>query len=467
MNVLLISCRKLDWMQASKGTIPLPLLYLAAVLRAAGFTPTILDLSTRDHPAGTANDEADLEVIRRYVSEHDPAMVGFNCFVSQHFPFIAKAATRIKGMSPSIHVTVGGSHPTLFAEEILQNCPDIDSVVVGEGEEQIVALARAIQKGRLSELESVQALAYRFDGRVLVTPRLNYLADLDALPQPAWDLIRLEDYYSDHTGWHNPKNMNIQLSLPILTSRSCPFQCNFCACHKTMGRTFRMRSPAKVVDEIESLNREYGANYFGFIDDNINLDKRHVIEICNEILARKLDIQFEPTCGLYLGQVDQEIANSLARAGCVFARLPVEHGNDHMRNQIIGKNLPREQIFRAKRVLKDCGMRVSTMSIMGFPEETAATLQDTYDLLIELNADLNYVFNLIPFPGTRLFEQALSEGLLLGHFDTANLWRGEADLDPVQKEQQYYLKPRNMSFAEMDLFREKFNSIRVMNPALK
>lgn len=467
MNVLLISCRKLDWMQESKGTIPVALLYLAAVLRDAGYIPTIVDLSISPTEIGRSPDKSSLESIRQAIEKHEPALIGFNCFVSQHFPFITKAAKYIQNISPDIHITVGGAHPTLFAEDILKNCPDIDSIILGEGEEQIVALAKAVEKQKISDLKSVQAIVYRLNEKVLNNPRISYISDLDALPEAAWDLIRLEDYYSDHTGWHNPKNMDIQLSIPIITSRSCPFNCNFCACHKTMGRTFRMRSPKKIVDEMEHLNKEHGMNYFGFIDDNVNLNKEHVIGICDQIIQRKLDIQFEPTCGLYLGRVDEEIAYSLGKAGCVFARLPVEHGNDYMRNTVIGKNLSREQIFRAKKLLKENGMRVSTMSIMGFPEDTSATLQDTYDLLIELDADLNYVFNLIPFPGTRLFSQANQEGLLLGHFDTSSLWRGEADLDPVQKIQQYYLKPRNMSFEEMDVFREKFNNIRVMNPDLK
>jgi radical SAM superfamily enzyme YgiQ (UPF0313 family) len=230
-----------------------------------------------------------------------------------------------------------------------------------------------------------------------------------------------------------------------------------------MGRTFRLRSPKHVVDEIEHLNKEYGMNYFGFIDDNVNLNKDHVIDICTQIVQRKLNIQFEPTCGLYLGRVDEDIAYALGKAGCVFARLPIEHGNDYMRNTIIGKNLPRDQIFRAKKLLKDNGMRVSTMCIMGFPEDTTQTLQDTYDLLVELNADLNYVFNLIPFPGTKVFEQAKKEGLLLTSFSEEQIWKGEIDLDPVQKVQQYYLKPRDMSLEQLDYFRSKFNEIRIMN----
>ncbi len=463
MNILLISCEKLSWMQDTKGTIPVPLIYLAAVLRQSGFNPTILDLSIAAMESNNAPKKDSFTIIDDHIRQNDPGLIGFNCFVSQHLPFIIKAARHIRKTTPDIHITVGGAHPTLFAEDILNNCPEIDSVILGEGEMQIAALATAIEKRRLSDMESIQAIAYRVNNKVMSNPRRNYVTDLDMLPTAAWDLLNLKDYYSDHAGWHNPKHFDIQLSIPILTSRSCPFKCNFCACYRTMGRTFRMRSPIKVVDEIEYLNKEHGMNYFGFIDDNVNLNKQHVLEICHQIIRRKLDIQFEPTCGLYLGRVDEDIAYALGKAGCVFARLPIEHGNDYIRNVIIGKNLPREQIFRAKKLLKNNGMRVSTMCIMGFPEDTPESLQDTYDLLIELNSDLNYVFNLIPFPGTKVFDQAKEEGLLLSNFSEDQVWKGDIDLDPVQKVQQYYLKPRNMSFEQLDYYRDKFNDIRIMN----
>lgn len=466
MNILLINCRQLEWMQESKGTIPVPLLHLASVLRVSGYHPIILDLSTIVVDEGVDPDQFILDMIDSSIEKTSPPLVAFNCFVSQHFPFIRKAAIHIRKHAPEIHISIGGVHPTLFAEEILANCSEIDSIIMGEGEEQICALAQAVAQQSLSGLSDVQAIAYRHLGRIHLNPRRHFITNLDSLPEPAWDLIDLTHYFADHSGWHNPKQMDIKLSIPILTSRSCPFDCNFCACHKTMGRTFRKRSPVKIVDEIEKLHKDLEMNYFGIIDDNVNLSKEHILGICNEIVRRKLDIQFEPTCGLYLGTVDRDISEALGKAGCVFARLPVEHGNDYIRNVVIGKKLHREQIFNAKKLLKENGMRVSTMSIMGFPEDTLETLQDTYDLLLELNADLNYVFNLIPFPGTRLFDQALEEGLLLGHYDTSALWKGEADMDPVQRIQQYYMKPRNMSLEELDYFREKFNSIRVMNPNL-
>jgi radical SAM superfamily enzyme YgiQ (UPF0313 family) len=462
MNILLIACPKLEWMQDSKGSIPVSLLYLAAVLRQAGFSVHILDLSVmKSDPEVDSFDNLMLK-INNTVSDVDPAIIGFNCFVSQHLPFIMRVSKQLRKTLPKVHITLGGAHPSIFYKDILANCSEFDSVIVGEGEEQIVALANCVEK-KTNEFDHIHSFAYRVNGAIAYNQRNGYITDLDLLPDASWDIINFPDYFSDHSSWHNPKKHDIKISAPIITSRSCPFSCNFCACHKTMGRGFRKRSPKRVVGEIEHLHREYGIRYFGFIDDNVNLHKSHVIEICDEIQRRRLDIQFEPTCGLHLASMDDDIAKALSRAGCVFARLPIEHGNEYIRNKIIGKNLNREQIFRAAKSLRKYGMRISTMSIMGFPEDTTQTLQDTYDLLMELKADLNYVFNLIPFPGTKVFEQAKNEGLLLSAFSEEQIWKGDIDLDPVQKVQQYYLKPKNMSFEELDYFRNKFNGIRIMN----
>jgi radical SAM superfamily enzyme YgiQ (UPF0313 family) len=449
-------------MQDSKGTIPVSLLHLAAVLRKAGFCPHILDLSVIKTCAETDPFDNLMLIINHKISETDPAVIGFNCFVSQHLPFILRVSGQLRKTFPGLHITLGGAHPSIFYKDILANCPEFDSVIVGEGEEQIVAVADCV-KNKTNDFSNIHSFAYRVNGALVYNKRNNYISDLDQLPDPSWDIINFSDYFGDHSSWHNPKKHDIRISAPILTSRSCPFSCNFCACHKTMGRGFRKRSPKRVAGEIEYLHREYGINYFGFIDDNVNLDKTHVMEICDEIIRRRLDIQFEPTCGLHLASMDDDIAKALSKAGCVFARLPIEHGNEFIRNKIIGKNLSREQIFRAAGSLKKFGMRISTMSIMGFPEDTKKTLQDTYDLLMELKADLNYVFNLIPFPGTKVFEQAKNENLLLSNFSEEQVWKGDIDLDPVQKVQQYYLKPKKMSFEELDYFRDKFNQIRVMS----
>jgi len=215
------------------------------------------------------------------------------------------------------------------------------------------------------------------------------------------------------------------------------------------------------------LHEKYGQNYFGFIDDVVNLHKHHFIDILNEIVRRNLNIQFETTCGLHLGTLTEDVINAMAEAGCVFARLPVEHGNDDMRNMIIGKHLKREKIYDAVASLKKHKIFTSSMFIMGFPEDTSETVQDTYDMICDLKLDLNYVFNIIPFPGTKLFEQARRDNLFIGDFSVDELWKGKINLDPVADEARFFIKPYNMGIDELMHFRKLFDATQFFSEDAK
>lgn len=115
-------------------------------------------------------------------------------------------------------------------------------------------LADNLQSKNTSKFSNIPSFAYRNENRsISYNKRSEYIGDLDSLPEPAWDMINISDYYADHATWYNPKKLNFNACIPILTSRSCPFSCNFCACYATMGRKFRKRSPKKVVDEIQML----------------------------------------------------------------------------------------------------------------------------------------------------------------------------------------------------------------------
>src|SRR5208337_4375395 len=126
----------------------------------------------------------------------------------------------------------------------------------------------------------------------------RFIGDLDEIPFPAYDLINLKDYYHDTSNWLNPKNLPINTSISILSSRSCPMRCNFCSMFMVMGPKWRCRSPQNVVDEIEYLYHKYNHRHFSFMDDNLTLKKSHVLEICNQIIERNLNIQFETPNGI-------------------------------------------------------------------------------------------------------------------------------------------------------------------------
>ena len=461
MKVLLIAPPRLPDLRAIKSTMPpMALLYLASALRAHNHTPAIYDLSIVPGLT-TASRDGVPEELEQSIAQFEPDLFAINCYTSLHFPAVTYIVQLLRMKYADIPVVMGGAHSSLFPVEILENCSSIDYVVGGEGEEQLVEIAKALSlDGSKADFSHIQSLAWRKDGVVVHQHRKSFVEDIDKLPDPAWDLIELSDYYTDHSDWNNPKRLVFNLAVPILSSRSCPFSCNFCAAYTTMGRKFRMRSPKRVVDEIQMLHECHGENYFSFLDDNMNLNKSHILGICSEIGRRGLNIEFETLSGLHMPSLDNEVIDALDRAGCVFVRLAIEHGNDRMRNEIIGKRLDREKIYEVCAAFKNKqNIRTASMFIMGFPEDTCQTLEDTRKMILDLQLDFNQVSNLLPFPGTRVFEQASRDGLLLHNYNADRLWAGETCLDATESD--FFIKPSGMTLEELATYRAVFDELRL------
>lgn len=462
MRVLLIAPPRLPNLKECTGSIPTSLLYLASALRSGNHTPVVHDLSIAT--GLTTDSREDLtEALQKSIDQFSPELFAITCLTTLHYQSVVHIAKLLREYYPKTKIVVGGVHPSLFPKEILINCDYIDYVVIGEGEEQITQLANALSiNGSCVDLSHIQSFAWRKHGEIVYQPRKSFLADLDKLQDPAWDLINFSDYHSEHSQWNNPKNLSFKLAVPILSSRSCPFNCNFCAAYRTMGRKFRMRSPVRVVDEIQRLYERFGENYFSFIDDNMNLDKNNILQICSEICRRNLVIQFETLSGIHIESLNNEVIDALEQAGCVFVRLPFEHGNDYIRNEIIGKRLDRKKIYDVCSAFnKKPNIRTAGMFIMGFPEDTCETLEDTRKMILDLQLDLCWVFNLLPFPGTRLFEQASKDGLLLHNYNLDRLWAGETSMDLTQGDSPFYIKPYAMSVEELMKYRIIFDKLRI------
>lgn len=458
MKTLLISSFTFGDVSRIDIAPPLNLLYIAAVLRNIGILPELFDLNLIPVSDGSMAEEERLKAIRSKLIECKPDILGISCLTTAHFPFMRKLASAAKEISPTVKIILGGVHASLFAREILENCSDFDFIIIGEGEKQIAQLTLAIEEGRLEDLSHIQSMGWITpSGKVQINPRKNYIENLDSITMPAWDLIDFSRYYRDHSNWYNPKQHEIKISIPILSTRSCPYDCNFCSAHATMGRGFRKHSPVRVVDEIEYHVNTFGHNYFGFADDNLTLEKQHVLGVCNEISRRGLDIQFESFNGYNLASLDNEVVEALASVGCIYAILPIEHGSDQMRNGIIGKKLPKEKIFEVMELYKKYKIQTRAMFIMGFPEDTAETLGETKKMIEELDPDMADVFTLIPFPGTKVFKQIVRDKLMIGNIDITQLWAGMLPLDT--KGSESYIKPYKMTIDELRLWRKTFDDI--------
>jgi len=434
------------------------LLHLAAMLRANNHEPMIVDLNNSVvHNQKEKYLDYCKRIIIKSLNEFKPDLVGINCLFSGVFPDVLEFAKSVKSYSSDLKIAIGGIHPTSHYKEILTNCMDIDFVAIGEGENTIIALTAAIKSKNKKMLDEIKSFAYRNDeGEVKVNHQKNYIEDLDSLPMPAWDLITLNKFEMKLDTYYNPKNLPMRFKAAIFSSRACPLACNFCDMFLVMGKKHRKRSVNTIVNEIELLNKDYDVNYFSFMDDQLTLNRSHIIELCDEIIKRKLNIQFDTPNGLWINSLREEMISKMAEAGLVSASLAIEHGDKHIRNNVIGKNLEEKKIFEVAEMLKKNNVMSSALFIMGFPEETNETLKKTYDMMNELQFDRMAVNTLVPLPGTSLYKQVIKDKLLIHHWNLDELWK-----TPISLQQgEFVVKPYNMDVDDLHKWREKFNSIR-------
>lgn len=439
------------------------LLHLAAILRANNHDPIILDLNNIVvHSKKENYMEYCKNLIIDNLNKHKPELVGLNCLFSGVFPDVLKFAKIIKEHSKDIKTAIGGIHATTFPIEILTNCNDIDYVAIGEGENSIVALSAYIKTRNEKILESIKSFAYRDkNGEIKINKEKNYIEDLDSLPMPAWDLINLQKFEMNLDHYHNPKKLPIKYKAAIFSSRACPLACNFCDMFLVMGKTHRKRSIKSIVDEIEVLNKTYGVNFFSFMDDQLTLNRSHIMGLCDEIQKRKIKMMFNTPNGLWVNSLREEVIAKMVETGLVYANLAIEHGDDHIRNNIIGKNLDRKKIFEVNALLKKYKVKTVGMFLMGFPEDTDETLQNSYNMMEELQLDNYSTQTVIPFPETKLFKQVVKDNLLLGNWNLNELWKTPITLGQYGQKKGFLIQPYNMSIESLYKWREKFDQIKM------
>lgn len=434
--------------------LPSSLLYLTAVLQKNGDEIKILDfktLTSKFEKSGCPQNFYE-NILIDTIKDFQPSLVGFGCLYSGHFPDILKFSALIKGRFKKIPIILGGIHPTIYCFEILANCLSIDWIILGEGEHSIIQLVNTVKSNRY-EFEKINGFAFRKNGKVVVNPKTYYIEDLDNIPFPAYDLISLKDYYVDTSDWHNPKKLPINTSIPIISSRSCPNRCPFCSMFMVMGPKWRTRSPKNVVDEIEYLYHKYNHRHFSFMDDNLTLKKEHILGICDQIIKRKLNIQFETPNGISTSTLDKEVLEAMVSAGLVRVSFAIESGSDFIRNTIMKKYLNRKKIFEIVRLAKKYKqLYIKAFFIIGVPEETEDTLMDTYNMIKEINVDRVYIQNIVPYPGTKIFEQALKDRLFVD-INLNDLYKSDALYMTNYK--RFFIKPYKLDLAELHKFRAK------------
>lgn len=442
--------------------IPLSLLYLAGTSRLVSDT-RILDLNVlkkkhlESHAGG---DFPYLEAVEQEVARLKPDFVGITCLFSEQFGMVLNIADSVKKVHPTAITVLGGMHPTIFYKDILENCPNVDAMVIGEGEKTL----EKVLTYDFEKWDTIEGFAFKDrEKQVRVNENIPFIQDLDALAPPAYDLFNFEDYRLDSSGWYNPKKFDIGTSAPVLTSRSCPYKCSFCGMNLVMGTSFRSRSAEVVFKEMEYLYHEHNVRYFNIMDDNFTLDKKRIKKICQYIIDAKIDISFDMPNGIMTTTLDDDVIDALAEAGFAYCFLAIESGSDYIRNKVMHKQLSLETIYRVvKSFRRHPQIHLAAFFLMGMPEETRETLDETYKLIEELDLDSFKMSVATPFPGTKLFDQCMRDKLFLTDDERLNsLWRDTnwyqriLNVDPP-----YFFKPYKMEIDELEEYAEKFEALR-------
>lgn len=415
-KVLLINPPSPVWMKQKERNIPLGILYLSSSIKKHGHEVRFIDVNNEQISLHLNEGTLDLEEyykrrISKVFSGFQPDLVGISVHYSGRFKAGIELAERLKMESADIPIVIGGIHPSIFPEEILNEYKCIDFILQGESEGTIVELVECL-RGNEAGYADIDGLGYRVKNRVIINKKTQFIDDVDRIPFPDYDLVDIKEYYFDTSQWFNPKELPINLNIHILSSRSCPHHCSYCSMFLAHGPRYRMRSAINVLDEIKYLYDRFEQRYFSFMDDNFTLNRRRTLEICRGIIDKGLDIQFDTPNGLAINSLDHEIIEALVAAGMVKCCLAVESGSPAIRNKI-GKKLPQEKIYSVIESIRGFpGLVFNTFFIVGFPDETVETLDETYELIRNLKLEKAIISFATPFPGTELFRECMEKGLL-------------------------------------------------------
>lgn len=375
---------------------PVTMVTMATMLRNFGHSVSILD-----SPA----EGLDFPAVLTAVELISPDIV----YINTATPTIdddAYAAECIKNISAKPAITVlYGIHPSCRYSELMQKHSAIDVCIIGEPEYTARDLAAAFSTD--ADLHSVTGIAFIDQSRTLiVTAQRPHIMNLDDLPLPDWSLIDTGNYRLP---------LNNEKFLLINTNRGCPYRCTFCNAFTYYGRTPRHRSIGHIMGELTNDVEQHGITNFMFWAEEFILDKKFVLELCTAIDNSGLDIKW--VCNSRVDAVDAEVLTAIRKAGCWNIAFGIESGVQKILDAV-GKGITLEQIRSAVSMAKQAGLQVTGHVIIGFPEDTQATIATTGKFINSLELDFVQYYCAMPYPGTALLNEAFENGWL-----TTDDWR--------------------------------------------
>ncbi|NQT22047.1 MAG: radical SAM protein [Candidatus Omnitrophica bacterium] len=369
--------------------MPISLPSTAGLLRKGGHDVKILDCVV---------DKKDISEILNIIEEFSPSLAIVNISTATYYDDLY-IVDMVKTKFPFIHLTGIGNHVSSLPEAVLSESK-LDSIILGEPEfTSHLLLSRLSEKKNISDIEG---FAWRDkDGKVTVNKKRYFNENLDEIPFPARDLMDNKKY--------TLPIINEPYAL-IISSRGCPYDCIFCTANQYYGKTLRLRSPEKIIAEIEEVRTKYGVRNVTMWSDTFTLDREFVVKICNLLIAKRLGVRW--MCNSRVDKVDPGLLELMKKSGCMGISYGIESGNQEILDNI-KKKITILHIKNAIKWTRQAGIESLVHVIFGLPGETRETIEETTNFIIELDPDYAQFYCAIPFPGTEFYNICKKNGWLI------------------------------------------------------
>lgn len=367
---------------------PLGLASIAAWLEQEGLQADILDCFA--HPD---SDRRLCEQLRR----ERPAWLGFSCTTSSFLDGV-RLAQLAKAELPGIRTVFGGPHVSALKEKVLQGYPAVDFVVAGEGEESLAELLA----GGWEEPAKVPGVVWRDGDTVRFSGYRQRGIELDRLPFPAYEKLAGFPQFYKLPIFNYPKAPNTS----CISSRGCPYACSYCD-RSVFRRTFRFNSAEYLYAHLAYLRERFGIRHVNFYDDQFTFHRGRVEEFCRRMIDYPLGMTFN--CAVRAEHVDSELLRLMKAAGCWMASLGIETGDPELLAQH-RQNADLEMLETKIRLIKQAGIRVKGLLMMGLPGESEASIRRSMDYVFSLPVDDFNLAKFTPFPGSPLYETIREKG---------------------------------------------------------
>jgi len=348
-----------------------------------------------------------MKLLTNYIKNNEYDVLALSAMFVFTTKWVDTAVKLSRKHHPKAKIIIGGGYPTLFPERCL-NENGVDDVVIGEGESTLLHILNKYNNHKDVEFERkypFQGYATKSTENEVVLVQRTHSINLEDLPYPAWNFLNIEKYF---------KNSGDK-KLPIEASRGCPYSCNYCCTYLAWGKSVRYKPVENMISEIVEQENRYNKPTICFIDDNMSFSKKWITQFLTQLISKNilLDASASNFCVKHL---DEEVIDLLVKAGVKVFGIAVESGSQQMQKHI-RKNVNFDKVREVVKMMKAKRLHVHICWMLGFPNETLQQINSTIDLARELRAHSNQFMTVLPYPGTKLFEEAKSNDLLMSPDD--------------------------------------------------